>query len=533
MAVNGGTRGEYVRRYNADGSLDSTFAPGGGPNGTTTGYSYVAGPGPAVGGLHLDASGRILLGDGNGLVRLTAAGAADPTFGTNGRAAVGGVDDFAFGAAGSIYVTTSYTVNSYTTDAAVTRLTAGGAVDATFGSAGTVRTTVRTSTYRDGPYAGGYLGAAAPVAVQPDGKVVVGGVVSTYDAAENVEDEQEFAVERLNTTGSVDTAFGTGGVATAGFDGFDPDGGLGDDASVAAVAVLPSGNVLVAGSVSQEGLPQTPYGSAAAEFLPTGQAVPTFGEAGKVAPHVEDPDSADGGEFTTGLTVQADGGFVLTGGLEEPLTSPDSGDTRTVFFVDRYTAAGLVDASFGTGGETLTQVAASQAADAILAAGPDGRRQAGRRRRPPARPRGRRPRRVRPGPVHVLGATGTALPAVSGTVFDDLNGNGVDDGAPTDDGDPSPGYPGGVQRVRRRRQRRPLRVRRPHGRRRRPRRVPAPRPPDRARRSSADGPPERRAARRSRRPGGRPARDRGRHVGRRQRRRLRLHGQRSTSAATS
>ena len=88
-----------------------------------------------------------------------------------------------------------------------------------------------------------FAGAAA-VAVQPDGKIVVAGT-STPPRTGNV--GSEFTLLRYDANGSLDTSFGTGGVTTTVI----PEPGHKDwDAVAAALAVLPDGNILVAGSAS-------------------------------------------------------------------------------------------------------------------------------------------------------------------------------------------------------------------------------------------------------------------------------------------
>ncbi len=109
----GGVNAIYLRRYNADGSLDSTFAPGLGYGGTN-GYVFIPTPpqpfdqAPIAKRITLDSSGRILLAITNyGILRLTSAGKVDTTFGKNGVAAITSFDDFALAPNGQIVVTSS------------------------------------------------------------------------------------------------------------------------------------------------------------------------------------------------------------------------------------------------------------------------------------------------------------------------------------------------------------------------------------------------------------------------------------------
>src|SRR5262245_8886228 len=81
--------------------------------------------------------------------------------------------------------------------------TAGVVLDVAFGTLGKVTTDFS-----------GRFDVASGIVIQPDGKVVVGGVTSTpcgqgYDSA--------FALARYNADGSLDQNFGSGGRATADF----------------------------------------------------------------------------------------------------------------------------------------------------------------------------------------------------------------------------------------------------------------------------------------------------------------------------
>jgi uncharacterized delta-60 repeat protein len=87
-------------------------------------------------------------------------------------------------------------------DSAITRLTAAGTLDTTFGSTGTVFTQS--------------IILVDSVVLQSDNKILVGGVT---DSGEPM--DYDMALLRLNTDGSFDTSFGTGGVASfdSGFNG--------------------------------------------------------------------------------------------------------------------------------------------------------------------------------------------------------------------------------------------------------------------------------------------------------------------------
>src|SRR5206468_2058197 len=84
---------------------------------------------------------------------------------------------------------------------AAARFTGNGALDATFGDSG-----IAVADYPN-DYAGQFdLGSA--VAVQPDGKVIVGGQINWYFGPA--------ALVRFNGNGTLDTSFGAGGWAIGG-----------------------------------------------------------------------------------------------------------------------------------------------------------------------------------------------------------------------------------------------------------------------------------------------------------------------------
>src|SRR5437660_1763273 len=97
------------------------------------------------------------------------------------------------------------------------RLNADGTRDTTFNAGGT------------GAANGNYVAA---IALQPDGKVVIGGWFTTYNGDAAASDY----VMRLNADGTPDTNFNAGGA--------------GADSLVAAVAVQPDGKIVIGGYVT-------------------------------------------------------------------------------------------------------------------------------------------------------------------------------------------------------------------------------------------------------------------------------------------
>jgi uncharacterized delta-60 repeat protein len=213
-----------VVRLNADGTRDTTFNPGG------TGATGALGL-QLVDALLVQPDGKILVGGNflfyNGddaapdnLLRLNADGSRDTTFNPGGAGTNNGVLSLALQPDGKIIVGGTFTI--YNGDAAapdyLLRLNANGTRDTTFNPGGA-----------------GFSDTVHAVALQPDGKLIVGGSFNAYngnDAAPN-------CVLRLNADGTRDTAFNPGGLGFV--TAFNPR-------LVAALLVQPDGKILVGGS---------------------------------------------------------------------------------------------------------------------------------------------------------------------------------------------------------------------------------------------------------------------------------------------
>jgi uncharacterized delta-60 repeat protein len=146
------------------------------------------------------------------VVRYNADGTLDSSFSTDGMvtsAPYGIANGVAIDSSGNIVVAGTTTVNSGTvgnSDFIVSRFTSTGAHDNTFGSGGTVITDFKSPTFD--PTASQTDDANA-IAIQADGKIVVAG------RAENTVYAYDLAVARYTATGSLDGSFGTGGKVTA------------------------------------------------------------------------------------------------------------------------------------------------------------------------------------------------------------------------------------------------------------------------------------------------------------------------------
>ena len=201
-----GLRGFALARYNADGSLDPAFGTGGKVVTELGENSYAA-------ALALQPDGKIVVAgssfdSGGGhftVARYNPDGGLDVTFGTGGKV----ITDFGYNDAASAVglqpdgriVVAGGTVSSGNVTFALARYGANGSLDPTFGTGGKVTTDF------------GHGEVAFALALQPDGKIVVAGgsFVGVGD----------FALARYSPDGNLDPTFGTGGKVTADFGGAD------------------------------------------------------------------------------------------------------------------------------------------------------------------------------------------------------------------------------------------------------------------------------------------------------------------------
>ncbi|MFN5603888.1 MAG: hypothetical protein ACK49V_04970, partial [Actinomycetes bacterium] len=133
------------------------------------------------------------------IAKISSTGSLDSSFGTSGTLTLSGSGaDLAAGSSGTFLV--AGTSSGATPDATVSKYTSTGSLDTTFGTSGVA--TVDTSTSRE-------TGVSA---VLVNGKIMVGVNVTT--SASGQPSSFSAKLVRLNADGSVDSGFGTSGVAT-------------------------------------------------------------------------------------------------------------------------------------------------------------------------------------------------------------------------------------------------------------------------------------------------------------------------------
>ncbi len=231
-----------VARLNADGSFDSTFG--------TDGQMTVdfAGANESANAVAIDAQGRIVVvGSANvagpdgtfdqfAVARLTAEGTLDNTFGANANGETlvdfghtADATQIAIGSNGKIDVGGNSTISG-TSSIALAQLNADGTLDTTFGANGTT-----TASFNSGASAETLQG----LTIDASGKLVAAATLHTGTTG-----SLDVGVARFNANGTLDSTFGTAGEVREKFsDGID---------SVAGVAIDSNGNLIVAGSSTQD-----------------------------------------------------------------------------------------------------------------------------------------------------------------------------------------------------------------------------------------------------------------------------------------
>lgn len=188
-------------------------------------------------------------------IRPSWAGRLDKTFGDSGKVTnqfslSDSISDIVLQPDGKIVTAnTAFVNNSY--DFAVSRYNSDGSIDRTFGARGSTTTDVS-----------GFNDYASAIAIQTDGKILVGGYVSTGVFSP--------AVARYNSDGALDTSFGSGGKIL-----FQEYNGQFLD-----VTVQPDGRILLGGFVLNQSNNQTDY--FLVRLLPNGQLDAAFGMGGIV-----------------------------------------------------------------------------------------------------------------------------------------------------------------------------------------------------------------------------------------------------------
>jgi uncharacterized delta-60 repeat protein len=256
-----------VARLTANGDVDMTFNPNPGPN--TPVLALAVQPDNKV--IIAGAFTAVQFTSRSGIARLNANGGLDTTF-NPGSGANGQVSAVALQPDGKVLIGGAFTSFNGLPRSGVARLNADGSLDESFATGSGFNNTVNAlalqpdgkiliggafTSYNgatrnrlarlnaDGSLDLSFSGDGAnksvhALALQPDGKIIVGGNFTSFN---NIAANR---IARLNINGSLDTAFNTG---------------AGANARISSVALQPDGNILIGGVFGQ--VNGTPHNSIA------------------------------------------------------------------------------------------------------------------------------------------------------------------------------------------------------------------------------------------------------------------------------
>ena len=322
-----------VARYLPNGALDPSFAG----DGILTLNLAGGTAGDHANAIALDSQGRVVVGGSSGeastaqtaVVRLTTAGAPDPSFGGGDGiflqdfdgANADFVDDLVVDSADRIVATGP--LGAATRNALTLRLTSQGTLDPGFSAPdGFDSLNVNTVSSDD---------ASRGVAIDSLGRIVIAGVTDITQGEEN------FFAARYLTGGTLDTSFATNPLI-AGRSITDASAGVAPNQSdgAEALAIAAGDRPLLAGFAETTGadmavLQLTTGGTRDASFGGNGVASVDFG----------------GTEFANGIAIDGAGRPVIAGAV-------DIGPAE--FVVARFLTSGNPDTSFSGDGKTNTDV---------------------------------------------------------------------------------------------------------------------------------------------------------------------------------
>ncbi|MBN3924983.1 DUF4347 domain-containing protein [Nostoc sp. NMS4] len=324
-----------LARYNPDGSVDNSF----GNAGTVT--THVGSASDNAYSVTLQSDGKIVVAGYSwdttqsnqpdfALARYNTNGSLDTSFGNGGKLITNFGQDFGHKVLVQLdgkIILAGYIGNG-SRDYVLVRYNTDGTIDSSFGNGGKVNGT------------NGYAAA-----ILSDGKIVIAG-------GANSGTNNDFALARYNSNGSLDTSFGNGGRVLT------PIGASFDTANT--IAIQSDGKIVVAGYAWSVWNGSNQEDFAIARYNANGSLDTSFGNGGKVIA----PVSFSTNDRATSLTIQSNGKIVVAGYVE-------NGNNRDTVLL-AYTSNGTLDTSFGTNGQVITPIKSNYEGANVVATQSDG-----------------------------------------------------------------------------------------------------------------------------------------------------------------
>jgi uncharacterized delta-60 repeat protein len=337
-----------LARFNADGSLDNSF----GVNGFLTTDFFGSDDWPYA--IAIQSNGTIIVAGQAynpnsssydfGLAAYTTNGSLDASFGTGGLQTTdffGNQDQgvaIAIQSDGKIVVAGQvYNPGGTYYDFGLARYNTDGSPDADFDTDG--KLTTDFFNYTDYAFA---------IAIQSDGKIVVAGQAGDY-----VSNNDDFALARYNTDGTLDASFDGDGKQTTGFfsGGYD---------QAVAIAIQSDGNIVAAGKAVNNATFNSDF--ALARYTNNGSLDITFGTGGKLT-----TDFFSDYDVASAIAIQSDGKIIALGeAYNNTIRNSD-------FALARYNTNGSMDNRFDRDGKLAGYYAAGMGEFVAIAVQNDGK----------------------------------------------------------------------------------------------------------------------------------------------------------------
>jgi uncharacterized delta-60 repeat protein len=289
--------------------------------------------------LAIQPDGKILLGGFCGgvsnydfcIARFNSNGTLDTSFGSSGIVIKPIGSGYDEGYSLAIQPDGKILVGGYCSgDFCIARFNSNGTLDTSFGSSGIVIKPIG-SGYDEGQ----------SLAIQPDGKILLGGHCSNGR-------NNDFCIARFNSNGTLDTTFGSSGKV------IQPIGLWRDFGQ--SLAIQPNGKILLGGHCDNG----SNYNFCITRFNSNGTLDTTFGNSGKVIQAIGSDD-----DLGKSLAIQPDGKILLGGSCR------NGGNYD--FCIARFNSNGTLDTSFGSSGKVIQPIGSSHDYGYSLAIQPDGK----------------------------------------------------------------------------------------------------------------------------------------------------------------